>query len=280
MNIRTERSHIDESLVHEVLALLGDHSSAPTLRRLNQLMSAYVRAVPWESAFRIARRAVTEQTTACVRWPAEFWRDAIERGGGGTCFESNYAFWSLLRALGYDGYLTINDMGQQRACHTAIIVLLDGSTYLVDVGIPMHCAVPLTPQATTRRRSGFHTYIARPAGEQRYEIERTRHPARNIYTLLDQPVPVVAYETAVEQDYGPNGLFLDRVIMTKIIDNVIWRFNSAEQPYMLESFTMAGVKQATPLPDEPAAMLAAHFGMDETAIATALDVVQRPRLRT
>ena len=267
---------MDDTLTTQALALLGiHHDGMPTLRRLNRLISAYVRAVPWESAFRIARRTVTEPTTACGRWPAEFWRDAIERGGGGTCFESNYAFLSLLHALGYNGYLTINDMGSQCACHTAIIVTIDSAKYLVDVGIPIHCAVPLNPQATTRRRSAFHTYIARPAGEQRYEVERTHHPKRNIYTLLDQPIPLAAYELAVEQDYGPNGLFLDRVVITKIIDDVIWRFNSAEQPYTLESFDMAGAKQAMPLPHEPAATLAAHFGMDEAIIAQALEEIRR-----
>lgn len=277
MTTRTERLQIDEALAHAALGLLGCRAGAPTLRQLNQLISAYVRAVPWESAFRIAKRAATGQTAACARWPAEFWRDAIERGGGGTCFESNYAFWSLLRSLGYEGYLTINDMGQQRACHTAIIVMIDGAKYLADVGIPMHHAVPINPHAPTRRRSTFHTYIVRPAGEQRYEIERTRHPGRNIYTLLDRPVPPTAYESAVEQDYGPDGLFLRRVVITKVIDNVIWRFNSTEQPFMLESFDTTGTKRTLPLPAQPAAMLAAHFGMDEATITRALDAVQHPQ---
>lgn len=268
-----EQPLMDAALTRRVLALLGCPPGPPTLRRLNRLIRAYTRAVPWESASRIARRNATAQAAACARGPAAFWNDAVARGTGGTCFESNGAFWMLLNTLGYRSSLTINDMGQQRACHTAIIAAIDGSEYLVDVGIPLHCAVPLNPRAPTRRRAAFHTYVARPTTPQRFEIERTRHPKRTIYTLHTYAVPATAYAAAIEQDYGPEGLFLDRVIITKVVDERVWRFSSAEQPYTLEAFSPT-VKQTLPLPSDPSGALAAHFGMDETIIATALAAVQ------
>lgn len=264
---------LDAAHARAILDFLGCPATRPTLRNLNRLIDAYTHRVPWESAFRIVKRHTTPDTVACPRWPEEFWRDALTRGGGGTCFESNYAFWSLLDCLGYRGYLTINDMGQQRACHTAVVVQLDDASYLVDVGIPLHRALRLHTAHTARRRTAFHTYLAQPFAPQRYAIERTRHPKRNIYTLLDTPITLAAYRTALTQDYEPSGLFLDRVIITKIIGGVIWRFSSAEQPFALESFDTAGRKHVQPLSGQPAAALAAHFGMDAHVVAAALSIV-------
>ena len=51
------------------------------ITQLEALLAAYYRRVPWESVFRIVRRA--ENPTP--RWPDLFWRDAMTRGGGGTC---------------------------------------------------------------------------------------------------------------------------------------------------------------------------------------------------
>jgi arylamine N-acetyltransferase len=106
---------LSDDLTNAALAHLGVTAAPPTLSLLDTLLEAYTRTVPWESAFRIAKHARTGRTEDCPRWPKEFWRDAIEYGGGGTCFESNYAFYGLLRSLGYDGYLTVNNMGSRLA---------------------------------------------------------------------------------------------------------------------------------------------------------------------
>src|SRR5215213_6894083 len=96
-------SALSPNLSRAVLNFLGIKPGAPNVALLDQLIGSYVRTVPWESAFRIAKRARTANTSDCPRWPDEFWMEAMELGGGGTCFESNYAFFSLLLALGYNG---------------------------------------------------------------------------------------------------------------------------------------------------------------------------------
>src|SRR5690606_18290847 len=123
----------------------------------------------WESVFRIARKDAAGGTISARR-PADFWADAVERGGGGTCFESNYAFFALLQALGYAGYLTINDMGDAAGCHTAIVVEIAGDRYLTDVGLPLHRPLRLSYARTTRSRGAFHTYVAQPLAADSYVI--------------------------------------------------------------------------------------------------------------
>lgn len=233
---------LDDTLVRRVLAALAVEAAPPSLAALDALVSAYVRRVPWESASRIARRVQTPRLSDCPRWPVTFWESALANGTGGTCFESNYAFLALLRALGYDGYLTINNMGQTTACHTAIVVRLDGERWLVDVGLPLHVPLRLDPLDDMSEREGeFHTYRMLPEGGGRYRVERDRHPQPYCFTLVDRPVPETIYRAATTADYGPDGLFLDRVIVVRVVDGCIWRFNSGDgPPYHLESFPAAG----------------------------------------
>jgi|GEM_PF-2590268 len=147
------------AVTNEILYFLQFQPEPPSITFLDDLLTAYTQHVPWESAFRIAKRAATPETASCPRWPAEFGKDAMERGGGGTCFESNYAFFWLLQKLGFDGYLTVNDRGESRSCHTAIVIRLGdrlGDTlgserWLVDVGYPLYLAVPLRTEQTPHR---------------------------------------------------------------------------------------------------------------------------------
>lgn len=265
---------LSPSLTTRIVTYLDVRPGRANRTTLAALVAAYVRRVPWESAFRIARKHGGADGPVAARRPAEFWTDAMERGGGGTCFESNYAFFALLRALGFDGYLTVNDMGDTVGCHTAIVVTLGDTRYLADVGLPLHCPLPLDPTRTTRSRGPFHTYSARPDGAGSYVIERTRHPKRYVFTLRDKPIADADYFAASSADYGEGGLFLDRVIVTRVVGDRVVRFNSGEQPYRLESFTVTGLREDTTLDAaELAAILGEHFAMDAGVIDQALAAV-------
>ena len=264
---------LSPDLTRAVMTHLGMTVSSPDPSLLDALVTAYTRTVPWESAFRIAKRARTPDTATCPRWPAEFWRDVLTYGGGGTCFESNYAFFSLLRALGYEGYLTINNMGKTIGCHTAIVLPMGGQWWLADVGIPLYVPLRINPEAPTHRQSPFHTYTVRPDGPSRYQVERTRHPQPNIFTLIDTPVPDAAYRAATTADYGPDGHFLNRVIVTKVVDGQVWRFCSSERPLHLETFP-DGRRIDRSLDGDVAKAVADHFSMDVAMVRAALAAVE------
>ena len=267
----TDYPILSAPLRDRVLSYLGCAPARPSTQVLNRLIIAYVQKVPWESVFRIAKHRHTPAVEARPRWPEEFWVDAIERGGGGTCFESNYAFLAFLRALGYAGYLTINDMGETHGCHSALVLLLNGQKRLVDVGIPLYTSLRLPVAQSTRTASYFHTYIARLVGDGRYTLERTNHPNRYLYTLLDQPVPDATYRAALIQDYGQQGLFLDRVIINKVIEGKVWRFDSRDRPLRIEAIEPTN-KTEILLPDSLLARrLASYFAMERAVIQLALN---------
>jgi hypothetical protein len=245
---------------------------ASELTGLNQLIQAYTRRVPWESASRIVRKADIAELEARPRDPVAFWEQAIGQGTGGTCFESNLAFSSLLRTQGYETYLTINDMGEQRGCHTAIIVMLAGR-YLVDVGMPLYATLPIQANEITRIETAYQHYTVRPMAERRYSIERAPHPKPVCYTLIDEPVAEADYMAATTADYDENGLFLDRVVIARIVGGLEWRFNSAEPPYHLQMF-QHGQRYDTPIVGEPCKVIGEHFGIDTEIVRRALELVK------
>ena len=259
----------------EILHFLQIEQQPPSLAFLDALLTAYTRHVPWESAFRIAKRSATPITAECPRWPQEFWADAQERGGGGTCFESNYAFFYLLQKLGFDGYLTVNDMGESRGCHTAIVIRLGDERWLVDVGYPLYLPVPLVDGRTTQRQTPFHTYTVTPLPDNRFEIQRDRHPKLYTFTLIDQPIPDDAYRAATTADYALGGHFLREVIVHRVIDGRVWRFNGRADPPLLESFPALGDPQPATLEplyvEDAPTRLARLFGMEPDVLQRAFD---------
>lgn len=258
-----------------VLDYLGVAQAAPSVALIDQLLTAYTQKVAWESASRIVRRANTGATEDCPRWPDEFWQTAIRLGTGGTCFESNLAFFALLRALDFEGYLTINNMGEQIGCHTAIVILIEGQKWLVDVGLPIYAALPLDETQPNSRETPLLNYRTVPIGDHRFEIERSPHPRPNAFTLIDRPMDAVPYREATTRDYGAGGLFLDKVVINKVVGGQAWRFNSSEQPLHLEQF-VDGVRVDHALEgdwDAVGAMVGARFGIAPEIVQGALKVV-------
>ncbi len=266
----TQTPPLENNLVQPVLDKLNLSIAPPSLEFLDALLTAYAQTVPWESAFRMAKRAQCGGDTAvCPRWPSEFWQDNLERGGGGTCFESNYAFFSLLRALGFDGYLTINNMGETVGCHTAIVVQLEELNWLADAGFPLYAPLLIDPQHTVHRSTRWQNYTVRPDGRACYQIERAPHPQPNAFTLIDRPVSDADYRAATMADYGENGLFLDRVIINKVVDGRPYRYNAAENAGQMESFAH-GRRTIHTFQGDPVTAVAAHFQMDEAVLRAAL----------
>jgi arylamine N-acetyltransferase len=268
----TKTPPLSPDLTRAVLDHLGVQGAPPTLALVDKLLAAYIRVVPWETAFRIAKRARTVNTADCPRWPDEFWHDAIQFGGGGTCFETNYAFFSLLRALGYDGYLTINNRGDHIAVHTAVVLNIDGKSWLVDAGMPLFAVLLLNPLETTEIESPFLRYTVRPDGLNRYQIERDPHPRPNCYTLINEPVADADYRAATTADYGDKAQFLSDIIINKIVDEHLWRFTSEEQPFCLQVFE-GSERIDQPIEGDPAEALASHFRMDFATLQAAFDAV-------
>ena len=271
------QNSLDKALVKDILDYLTCPAKLPTLRYINRLVYSYIRKVPWESVSRIVKRSTTLELQDCPRWPAEFWSEAIEHGFGGTCFESSLAFYSLLMNLGYEGYLTVNDMGDSRVCHAAIVIFLGGNKYLIDITIPLHSAVLIDPNRVIRRRTALQDYTIRPVQENKYEVQRSHHAHRYAFTLLDIPVGLPEYRTIMEDDYNSEtGRFLKNVVIVKVVGNKTWRFFDGNKPYRLENFNRFGKTEIFIHPNTLSKSLSLMFQLPVEKISYALSLVQNP----
>jgi hypothetical protein len=109
---------------------------------------------------------------------------------------------------------------------------------IVDAGLPVHIPVPLDETRPTSRQSPYHAYSATPDGSGNFLVQRDKHPRPDCFTLIDTPVDDVDFRAITTADYDrERGQFLKRLIVVRVIDGRIWRFSSAEAPY-LESFAI------------------------------------------
>ncbi len=263
----------------KILELLALESRAPSVAYLNEIIFAYTRTLPWESATRNVCRMATADVAQCPRWPDEFWSLALAQGTAGTCFETNLALFEFLQVLGFEGYLTINNMQAKIGCHTAIVVLLDDRKWLFDAGYPLELVLPIDPERPTETRGKFLDYQVTPNGDGSFEITRSRHPKPYIFTLFDTPISIDAYKRATKDDYRPEGNFNNSVVINKIVDERMVRFSTSPEGVLFESFTAdpnGGVATRELLDaDGPlASQLAAMFGMPEPILAEALNIVR------
>ncbi len=266
--------HLSPELTHSVLRYLDLTSNSPDLPFLKALVDNYIRQVPFETASRIVKRARMARTSDCPRWPEEFWQASMQHGCGGTCFESQYALFALLRTLKYEGYLTINHMRDCNNCHAAIVLSIDNAKWLVDVTLPLYAPVRLEPDTMTAQTTAFMNYAAQPdAANAHYHIERAPHPFPYAYTLVNKAISNSAYRAALTNDYDEGGFFLDRVVINKVVNGLPWRFDSAEKPWRLNSFEN-GTRTDHVLNGTAAAELARHFGMNSGLIREALKQVE------
>lgn len=268
---------LSSAMTQKALKYLGLPTSVePNRDTLERLLYQYVRTVPWESVSRIVRRANTVMLEQCPVLGQQFWENTIESGTGGTCYESNYAFYSLLLQLGYKGYLTLNNMGDSIGCHSAIVILLEGEKLLVDVGLPIFAPLPIRDQETAIVESQFFTYTIEPIGDDRYEIWRAPHPQHNAFTLIDKPIDDETYRKVTTNDYIPeSGFFLDKVVINKVIDDNMWRFNCNDSPLHMEKF-VGGIRHDYALTHDHAEQLANQFKLNQAIFAEALEAMGLP----
>ncbi len=241
----------------------------PDLATLQALIAAYTRSVPWESASRVARRARHEPDQDCALFGADFWESHFALGTGGTCYESNYAFFGLLLRLGYEGYLTINDMGESIGCHSAIVIFLDERKYLVDVGFPLYIALPLPGDGETQAACAIMRYSLSRNGSDQYQLRRELGKRVHGFALNDKPVDDAEYRAIGIHDYRHDGgQFLNEIVIHRIVDERLWRFHSDVEPLCLQEF-VDGERHDRLLGADPAAEVAAKFGMARAVLAEA-----------
>ena len=87
------------------------------------------------------------------------------------------------------------------------------------------------------------------------------------------PVGEAEYRAVTLHDYRHDGgQFLNEVVIRKVRNDQLWRFNSNEQPLRLQQF-VAGARRDHVLGDDPASEVADKFGVASDVVAEALTII-------
>lgn len=236
-------------------------------------MTAYCSTVPWESLSKIVKKQRSNDTGSWPRLEDEFWSSAIRYGTGGTCYESNWAFFCLLQDLGFDGYLTINKIADKSSIHSAIVITINDRKYIVDIGYPTYAPIPLLEVEDTISGPSPMQYRCIPLSATEYRIENLPHPRPYLYHLTDIPVTTTDYLKIASADYGDCGLFSDRVIIRKVINNVPTRFDSEDCPYNIHTLHHGEKRKTLISAEDLAGRLSRHFAVDRHLIERAFQIL-------
>ncbi|MEL6924402.1 MAG: arylamine N-acetyltransferase, partial [Bacteroidota bacterium] len=130
----------------------------PTLQVLQQLQLAHLMTVPFENLdIHYQRKIVLE--------PERLFTKVMHNNRGGFCYELNGLFSELLRAFGFEvTQISARVWSDSKKAwppefdHMALLVHIDGSIYMTDVGFGDSFFVPLrlTPDLIQRDRKGLY----------------------------------------------------------------------------------------------------------------------------
>ncbi len=259
--------------VEAILQHLNLSKEEPTLNYLNRILAAWSNRIPWESASRIARH---QQVGASENyaWFAEiFFQNAIQYGTGGTCFESNFAFRTLLFALGFECSLHFCDMEKEEPNpHCAVVATVDGKQYIADVGYPISSALELNAEKSTIVITPVYHFKALPHNNNHWEVRRQAgNYESQVFILKSNPIEEITFRARLLQDHEPDGLFLNEVILSRTTNTCMWRYSESKglvkRTLESEETIELSSEQIADLPST----LAKIFDYDREVIATALN---------
>ena len=257
-----------------ILQHLHIERAEPSPALLSAILAAWSERIPWESASRIARHKTLAAPYQYARTAEQFYDDALNRGLGGTCFETNTALRALLDDLGYESTYALCDMEHSSTAnpHCALITTIDGVRYIADAGWPLPTAIPLSDTESTGGTVPVYDYHVDPAGEGRWRVWRKSGDfEQDCFTLKAAPVQPDTFRARLIRDHFEDGLFLDNAIVHRVIDNRVLRFDQTKG--LIER--VPGDERAIPWTDEQAsdvpAAVAGLFRMDESIVRQALD---------
>ena len=145
---------------------------------------------------------------------------------GGFCFEVNSLFHWLLQSLGFNAYLIscavymeVHDAFGADGGHAAVMVLIDGQKWLVDVGFGDGIQKPVILGG---QEADFHSYryyqvFALPGGN--YQLMKSEDQKKWIpmYRFLDMPVNMPHFQTMCRfHQTSASSPFTQRRLCTKL----------------------------------------------------------------
>jgi arylamine N-acetyltransferase len=152
-----------------------------------------------------------------LRLSREVMEDHARLGAGGTCFSLTNALRRMVVDLGYQAHPVMADMRHGPNVHCALLVKVDGKSYLLDPGYLVPEPVSLCPGATVRvGLPGQHLEYRPAAGGDEVDLYTSSEREEEVFRYRLRPRPVsdaefVRFWIESFDATGMNGLHLNRV---------------------------------------------------------------------
>ena len=192
---------------------LSASRSRPEL--FEQLVKAFAR-LPYENISKIIKLSQQRDSPERIRQPDEVVRDHLRERLGGTCFSLTFTLQAILSRSGFFCYPVMAHMRVGRNIHCALVVLVEGTKYLVDPGYLFGRPVELDPERLISFRNEFsRVQIAFQPENSCYHLYTITEQERKWrYSVSDKPVSPHEFLQHWQASFTKNamhGICLNRV---------------------------------------------------------------------
>lgn len=254
--------------VDEILDDLDLPGAEPGPGYLERLFLRFNERVPFENASKIVRNAAVADLAAKPRVAEIFWRDRLEFGSGGTCFERVRAFHALLGELGFRTRLALGRV-QRDGDHAALFVELAGEDWICDVGFPLPA---LLPARSGRVETGHGPLAVKTTGAGwRVDFEGGVPLGIRGLDIFRDAVSPEAFDERWRASFGTAANFLSEVVLGRLLDNR--RVSFVRGAVLVDDLHS---RTHLPLAAPRAPALEELFGMDASVVASALSLAGDP----
>lgn len=136
---------------------------------LAAVYAAWCRSVPFDNLTKRIHLAARVPSPFPNMRPDVYFGSYLRHGTGGTCWPTAGALHALLRALGFDARRASAAMRDDRTgpvhTHGTVVVRIEGTTALADVGMAMAAPLPLVRGEETSDPDAVSTVRAEPVGD-------------------------------------------------------------------------------------------------------------------
>ncbi|WNV86958.1 arylamine N-acetyltransferase [Umezawaea sp. Da 62-37] len=193
----------------------------------------------------------------------------VARRRGGYCFELNTAFGALLEALGFEVSLACAAIGPRDAeeplwgNHMALLVRVDGGTWVADVGMGQGFVEPLPLRPGPHDRAGFDFEVAR---DDHWWVGLHRFGRLPGYLLREEPHELEWFEPHHQrQSTDPESSFVRRLLAQRPHDDHVLTLVGTK---LFSNGPAGGTEVPVETAEEFAAVLAERFDVPVADVDT------------
>jgi arylamine N-acetyltransferase len=258
---------LDQDILTRYLGVLGVSRKPPRFDALKELVLAQMLRAPFENVSKLYYR---KRMGLCDIPDIQTYLNGIEQYHfGGTCYSNNYYFYLLLTSLGYAVKLCGADMNSPDA-HLALMVLVDGRDYLIDVGYAAPFLSPLPRDLTEDYMVvlGRDRYVLKPQdadGRSRLELYRD---GKLKHGYLVKPIPKRIEDFSIADSFRADATFMNALLLVRFYPDYSLAIHNLT---VIESFGTTSRRYGLNRRDELGQVVEGHFGIPQDIVMEAVN---------